>query len=184
MRPLPLANTSYPYIALLNDSMTVETCQPGGPFEEVKSYFDVKNGIYGIKKEVTVSAHPPHYALFISPYHHGAEHDFSIHKKEHGPYVTYLTNTREWGLIAADWAPNFAILGDSAYLGDPSETPGLWRIAIQRHSLVLPDQRTATQELKQLQVSVKCCQCSGSLGSSKFGRGLATKLHPRLIALG
>jgi len=70
--PLPLANTSYPYIALLNDSMTVETCQPGGPFEEVKSYFDVKNGIYGIKKEVTVSAHPPHYALFISPYHHGS----------------------------------------------------------------------------------------------------------------
>jgi len=64
MHPLPLANTLYPYIALLVDSMTVETCQPGGPFEEVKSYFDVKNGIYGIKKEVAVSAHPPHYALF------------------------------------------------------------------------------------------------------------------------
>jgi len=29
-----------------------------------------------------------------------------------------------------------------------------------------------------------CSQCSGSLGSSKFGRGLATKLHPRLIGLG
>jgi len=27
-------------------------------------------------------------------------------------------------------------------------------------------------------------ECGGSFGSSKFGRGLATKLHPRFIALG
>jgi len=32
-------------------------------------------------------------------------------------------------------------------------------------------------------VLVLCRQWSGSFGSSKFGRGLATKLHPHLIAL-
>lgn len=171
LRPTPLPNTAYPYIALLIDSTTTETCRPGGPFEEVKAYFDVKNGIYGIKKEVAVSAHPPHYALFVSTFHLGSEHDFSIHKSEHGPYVTYLTKTpRERGLLPADQQANFAILGDSAYIGDPSETPGLRRIALQKHSLVLPHQRPAMQELKRLRVPVECW----------FGRYVPFPLPPHL----
>jgi len=89
LRPTPLSNTSYPYIGLLVDSTTTEICQPGGPFEEVKPYYDAKNQIYGLKKEVAVSATAPHYALFSSPFHLGSEHDFSIHKAEHRAYVTY-----------------------------------------------------------------------------------------------
>jgi hypothetical protein len=65
MCPIPVLDTTYPYIALLIDSTTDKTCQPGGPFKEVKCYYDIKNSIYRLKKEVAVSAHPPHYALFV-----------------------------------------------------------------------------------------------------------------------
>jgi hypothetical protein len=63
---------------------------------------------------------------------------------------------RECGLIAADCAPNFVILGNSAYLGEPTKTPGLHQIALQKHLLVQPDQRMAMQELKWLWVFIKC----------------------------
>jgi len=63
--PTPLSNTSYPYIGLLVDSTTTEICWPGGPFEEVKPYYDAKNQIYSLKKEVAVSAAAP--LLFSFP---------------------------------------------------------------------------------------------------------------------
>jgi hypothetical protein len=59
-------------------------------------------------------------------------------------------------IIAADCTPNFVILGNSAYLGEPTKTPGLHQIALQKHSLVQPDQHMAMQELKRLWVFVKC----------------------------
>jgi len=48
-----LSNKSYPYIGLLVDSTSTEICWPG-PFEEVKPYYDEKNEIHGLKKEVVV----------------------------------------------------------------------------------------------------------------------------------
>jgi len=73
--PTPLPNTLYSYVGLVVDSTTTKICRQGGPFEEVQPYFDKKNAIYGIKKEVAVSAVTPHYALFSSPFHLGSEHE-------------------------------------------------------------------------------------------------------------
>jgi hypothetical protein len=42
-RPVPLPTTSYPYIGLLVDSMSVEVFRPKGCFEEVKVYWDAKH---------------------------------------------------------------------------------------------------------------------------------------------
>jgi hypothetical protein len=63
-RPRTLQNTNYPYIALLCDSTSIEVFRPKTRFEEAKQYWDEKNSIYAIKKEIAVCASAPHYALF------------------------------------------------------------------------------------------------------------------------
>jgi len=50
------------------------------------------------------------------------------------------------GLIAADSKPNFAILGDSAYIG---QTPGLCWIAIQKNSFIEPNKQANICQVEQ-----------------------------------
>jgi hypothetical protein len=58
--------SKFAYIALLADSTSFEVFRPKGRFEEQKHYYDGKNKMYAVKKEVAVMAHAPHYALFFS----------------------------------------------------------------------------------------------------------------------
>ena len=51
LRPKPILS-NYPYIALLVDSTSIEVYRPRGRFEEAKIYFDAKNGIYALKKNL------------------------------------------------------------------------------------------------------------------------------------
>ena len=60
--PTP-APEPFPFVALLVDTTTIETYRPTAPFHEAKKYWDQKNRIYGIKKEVAVCV-SPHYCLF------------------------------------------------------------------------------------------------------------------------
>jgi len=116
--------SSYPYIALLVDSTSIEVYHPRGRFEEAKSYFDVKHGIYALKKEVAVSASAPHYALFFQQAQVGSIHDYAIFKSNYQCYLSYLLKTHEEkNLIRTDSnEPSLAILGDRAYIGPDTDT--------------------------------------------------------------
>ena len=53
-RPQPLHNTHVPYVGLLADSVSIEVFRPRAHFSEAKVYWDGKNRIYALKKEVAV----------------------------------------------------------------------------------------------------------------------------------
>jgi len=52
------------HAAIAVDSTSFEVYRPHGRFEEAKIYFDGKNRIYALKKEVVVKIKPPNYALY------------------------------------------------------------------------------------------------------------------------
>jgi len=54
-----------PHAAIAVDSTSFEVYRPHGRFEEAKIYFDAKNKIYALKKEVAIKLKPPNYALFF-----------------------------------------------------------------------------------------------------------------------
>ena len=80
MRPQPLNTTNYPQVALAVDSSSQEVYRPKGRFEEAKSYWDAKNHIYALKKQVAVLACEPHYAMFSHPAVIGSKHDYTTFK--------------------------------------------------------------------------------------------------------
>jgi len=153
-RPEPLTGTVAPEVALLVDSTTIETYHPKGRFTEAKVYFDGKNKIYGVKKEIAVMAKAPHYCLFSQPYYVGSTHDYLILKKTYPSYLTYLAK-REGEGPADDGQPSWAILGDKAYVGPDTDTPQLRKIAIQRAP---PNAaaRERNRQLSSIRVKVEC----------------------------
>jgi len=158
-RPVPLERTPHPYIGLLCDSTSIEVFRPMCRFDEAKVYWDGKNKIYALKKEVCVMASPPHYALFTSPKFYGSEHDYSQFKKNYEKYSRYLHKSpAEAHQVPRDVSePSWAILGDSAYIGDANDTPGLRKIALlKRTQVVFPTQRHEQQELARLRVPIEC----------------------------
>jgi hypothetical protein len=76
----------YRHVALLGDSTSLEVYRPGR-FEEAKAYWDGKNGIYALKKEVCVMASPPHFAMFASKAFLGSTHDYYLNYREYLPYL-------------------------------------------------------------------------------------------------
>jgi hypothetical protein len=82
-------------IGLLADSTSIQIDRPVGRYQEAKSYFDAKNQIYALKKEIVVMTSPPHYALFSAPAQEGSKHDYTIHKEIFGTYLDDLQKTRE-----------------------------------------------------------------------------------------
>ena len=93
-RPKPLNNPNYANIALLIDSTSIEVYRPTGKFQESKRYWDGKNKIYALKKEVAVMATDPHYALFTCSYEIGSTHDYNIHKRVYDRYPLFKENSR------------------------------------------------------------------------------------------
>ena len=81
-------------------------------------------GIYALKKEVAVSASPPHYALLAQV---GSIHDYTTFKSNYECYSNYLLKTpEERNLIPTDAnEPSWAILGDR---GPDLDTPDLRRV--------------------------------------------------------
>ena len=129
-RPVPLTGTIFPHVGILIDTQTTETFRPKVLFSEAKIYWDEKNHVYGIKKEVGVMAHEPHYCLFTQPGVPGSVHDYARHKEIYDTYLPYLEKTPEerFALPAdqanAYWAGAF----DKGYIGPASDTPHLRRI--------------------------------------------------------
>lgn len=113
-----LQNTQrFKYAALLGDSTSFEVFKPGGPYyREAKLYYDGKNGIYAIKKQVCVLARSPHYALFISPGYAGSTHDFTILKDTYDEIGLYLEKT-DSEHNDEDSSDSWSILMDKGYIG-------------------------------------------------------------------
>ncbi len=158
-RPLPLERTPHPYIALICDSTSVEVFKPMRQFDEAKVFWDGKNKIYALKKEVCVMASPPHYALFSSAKFCGSEHDYSQFKKNFQKYSDYLVKSpAELRQLPREVSePSWAILGDSAYIGDTQDTPGLRKVSLLKRSQVLfPSDRHEQQELARIRVPIEC----------------------------
>ena len=156
-------NTEYPYIGLLVDCHTVESKTPAGTFEFTKRYWDAKNHIYGYKFQVVVSAAAPYYALFVSEPYKGADHDYKIFKETFVTFGDYLRKLpqelRHPGIRqdTIDRHPNpcWAILGDKAYEGPLSDTPGIRKMNIKRNVTNRQEQRNNTI-LSAHRVYVEC----------------------------
>lgn len=160
-RPVPLSHTNFPYVALLADSMTWPCFRPRGRFEDAKTYWDAKNGIYGIKKEIAVMAAPPHYALFASDGFPGSVHDYTIHKRVFTDYTSYLEKTTdEHTALRTDQAESsWAVILDKAYIGSPTDTPGERRITPKKPAPTRPlsaADRERNTEINRLRVKVEC----------------------------
>lgn len=155
-RPTPLQSTTYPHIALLVDSTTIETQKPLGSFNESKSFFDGKNHVYGLKKEVAVMAQEPYYALFASKGVFGSVHDYTILKEGYDKYLSYLLKTPEetTQLPLDSTIRCWAALFDNGYVGPVTDTPGLRRVVVPRASHV-PSQQAIREELIRLRCPVE-----------------------------
>lgn len=156
-RPVPLLDTNYPHIGLLVDTTSLEVFRPKARFEEAKAYWDHKNGIYALKKEVGVMAAPPHYALFFTKGEIGSKHDYSIFKETYTSYLEYLAKTtEEIRAIPTDSNnPSWAVLLDRAYIGPQSDTPNLRKITPKKSSRTASDRSTNVQ-LDHLRTPVEC----------------------------
>jgi len=158
-RPVPLESSPHPFIGLICDSTSTEVYRPMAHFEEAKVLWDGKNKMYALKKEVCVMASVPHYALFTSSAFAGAEHDYSQFKKNFEQYAKYLKKLpQERHQLPRDTSEaSWAILCDSAYIGDRDDTPGLRKVALKKRSQVLfPTDRQEQQDLARTRVPIEC----------------------------
>ena len=148
-RPKPLPS-NYPYTGWFDFY-----CR--GRFEEAKIYFDAKNGIYALKKEIAVSASPPHYALFFQEAQVGSIHDYTMFKYNYQCYLNYLLKTPdEKNLIHSDANdPNWAILGDRGYIGPDTDTPDLRRVKMVKNSS-FQSEIDRNAELGRIRVPIEC----------------------------
>lgn len=140
-RPVPLDNTEFPHIALLIDNTSIEVYHPKVPFDDAKSYWDVHNSIYALKKEVGIMASAPHYALFSQPKRIGGIHDYTELKETYCSYLEYLQKTVDEHTLLLTDEPNasWAALLDRAYVGPASDTPGLRRITPKKRAITATD---------------------------------------------
>jgi len=155
-RPVPLENTPLSYVGLLVDATTIQVYRPYDTFEKAMIYWDGKNHIYGLKKEVAVQASKPHYALFTSEKEVGSVPDFQIHKNNFQQYLQYLIklpNERN-GLPHDLNEPCWAILGDQAYVGEPSKTPNERRMYPKKNPHLTTD-RESNKEMEKIRVPVE-----------------------------
>ena len=67
-RPVPLNEVDklLKKVGLIVDCTSFQVYRPTGRFEEAKKYFDYKNSIYALKKEIGIMPKSPYFALFYS----------------------------------------------------------------------------------------------------------------------
>ena len=97
-------------------------------------YWDGKNRMWAVKKEVAVMAKTPHYAMFSQPYSISSKHDYQRLKQTFEEYLPYLLKTPEERVALPNDQPRqWAMLFYSAYIGPDSDTPGLRRLFIPKN---------------------------------------------------
>jgi hypothetical protein len=155
-RPQPLLGTNFPHIGVLVDCHTNESFRPKAPFEEAKIYWDGKNKIYGLKSELGIAAHPPHYCLFTAPHTVPSIHDYEYHKRAYEQYLLYLQKTpAEHHALPNDVQHRFwAICGDKGYIGPASDTPDERRITPKKGHLTQAE-RAVNQEINRIRVPIE-----------------------------
>ena len=153
-RPKEYPNTAYSHAALLVDCTSVEIYKPTGTFREVRKYWDTKNGIYSLKKQVLVSAQVPHIAMFISKFYVGSTHDFKIFKETYKNLEPYLLKSpiEKESLVGDEISTHWSVVGDKAYYADQSITAPIRRIAVKK------GKRLSTREKQENSVisNIRC----------------------------
>lgn len=138
MRPKIAADQNYPEITLIGDSTSREVFHPKAPFNEAKQYYDNKNHIYALKKEIAVTRAAPHYCLFTQPAVPGSVHDYSYFKQNYLSYCPYLLKTpEERATLSSDRQESrWAILLDSGYIGPDNDHPELRKITLRKPTTI------------------------------------------------
>ena len=147
-RPEPLVGTRFPEIALLVACHTTQAFRPKAPFEEAKIYWDGKNHIYGLKSEVAVMAHAPHYCVSVADHVVASMHDYEYHKRIYELYLPYLLKTpAEHHVLPNDVQHRYwAVAADKGYIGPAHDTPDERRITPKKGNL--------TQEKRERNVAI------------------------------
>ena len=136
--------------------MSTQVFRPRAPFQEAKIYWDGKNQIYAIKKEVGVMATKPHFCLFIQKGVVRSKHDYENLKDTYRSYIPFLQKTIDEVFIIPGDERNksWGILFDRAYIGREDDTPGLRRITPTKNASTLTEV-TENQEKNKLRVPVE-----------------------------
>ena len=156
-RPRYLPNLPVPTAGIIIDGHTTQICVPKLPFEQAKVYFDGKNHIYGLKNEVAVSAHAPHYCLFVSPHFPASVHDYEIHKQVYASYGQYLVMSPE-EIVSCQLEPGaryWKILADKGYIGSPDDTEPLERVCPKKGSNLTPNENALNRRLSAMRSVVE-----------------------------
>lgn len=151
---LPESLDSNREIALIVDCTTVEIFKPTGTWDESKIYWDGKNKIYGLKKEVAISSNFPYQALFIEKSKPASFHDYRIFKENYFKFVPYLQKSFEETQKFPETELSWSILCDLGYIGPEMDTPGLRKIVIPNSDDSLNDSINSTR-LRSLRVQVE-----------------------------
>ena len=154
-RPAPLLDTNYLHITLLVDATSLQVFRPRGRFEEAQIYYDTKNGIYALKKEVAVMAKEPHYALFSSKAFIGADHDYKHFKNNYSMYLEYLKKDLEEKRLIDDPYAFWSICADKGYIGPASDTPEIRRIVPKKAPRTTAEKKE-NEEISKIRVKVEC----------------------------
>ena len=157
MRPNPINGTHFPHIALLVDSTSIQVQRPKARFEESKIYWDGKNHIYALKKEVAVMASKPDYCLFLQKGVVGSKHDYEYLKTTYHSYIPYIQKTsEEFILLQTDQThQSWGALFDKGYIGREGDTPGLRRITPKKNPSTFSNQAENTEKNK-IRVPIEC----------------------------
>jgi hypothetical protein len=156
-RPVPLADNQFSHVALLIDATTFPTYRPTGRFEETKHYWDGKNKLYGLKKEVAVSAVAPHVAVFISKGFVASIHDYEFFKKNCKVYETFLRKTPDERrqLTMDSQNSHWGVMVDKGYTGPPEDTPYVRRIFPVKGRYLRPQQVENNLRISRTRVKVE-----------------------------
>ena len=157
VRPNQINGTYFPHIGLLVDSISIQVQRPKARFEEAKIYWDGKNHMYALKKEVAVMASNPHYCLFLQKGVVGSKHDYEYLKTTFHSYIPYLQKTsEEFILLQTDQAhQNWGALFDKGFFGPDNDTPGLRRISPKKNNSTYLN-HSENVEKNKIRVPVEC----------------------------
>ena len=86
-------------------------------FEDARAFFDGKNRMYSLKKEVAVLNNPPYFAYFPLKYFIGGFHNYKNFQENYSHYLDLIKKTpRDHNLIPRDNGHNFfGILLEKGY---------------------------------------------------------------------
>lgn len=106
----------FPNVAILLDCTVQEVPRYGRNFTDSKVFYSEKHKIYCVKKEI---AHlPDGRACFVSPFHVGSKHDFSVFLED---ITIYKKNLKKESNETEFWS----IMADKGYEGANSHIPAI-----------------------------------------------------------